>query len=153
MKEAQSVYELFEEADTDKSGTISKEEFCVFGSNIDVSSDEEALELFDRVDTDNDGECGGFVGFGLGSLADWLAHYSPACCSFVEGGKAVIEKSYSGHSSVCSSSSSFVSGVFSTRRCLCHRPSPKLVSYGNQSIDGPVCCWYAAIISGLMQQG
>lgn len=55
MKEAQSVYELFEEADTDKSGTISKEEFCVFGSNIDVSSDEEALELFDRIDTDHNG--------------------------------------------------------------------------------------------------
>ncbi len=55
MKEAQTVYELFEEADTDKSGTISKEEFCVFGSNIDVSSDEEALELFDKVDTDKNG--------------------------------------------------------------------------------------------------
>ncbi|CBN79417.1 conserved unknown protein [Ectocarpus siliculosus] len=55
MKEAQSVYELFEEADTDNSGTISKQEFCVFGSNIDVSSDEEALELFARVDTDKNG--------------------------------------------------------------------------------------------------
>lgn len=55
MKEAQSVYELFEEADTDKSGTIDKKEFCMFGSNIDVSSDEEALELFDRIDTDHNG--------------------------------------------------------------------------------------------------
>lgn len=55
MKEARSVYELFEEADTDKSGSIDKKEFCVFGSNIDVSSDEEALELFDRIDTDHNG--------------------------------------------------------------------------------------------------
>lgn len=56
MREAQSVYELFEEADTDSSGTISKEEFIRFGANIDVPTEEEALELFDRVDTDNNGK-------------------------------------------------------------------------------------------------
>lgn len=59
MKEAQSVYELFEEADTDRSGTISKEEFIRFGSSIDVPTEEEALALFTRVDTDKNGEDGG----------------------------------------------------------------------------------------------
>ena len=86
MKEAQSVYELFEEADTDKSGSIDKTEFCIFGSNIDVSSDEEALELFDRIDTDHNGtrtaraplrykikEC--FVPVGRKSTGLWLS-----CC-------------------------------------------------------------------------
>lgn len=58
MKEARSVYELFEEADTDRNGSISKEEFIRFGSNIDVPSEAEALELFDRVDTDKNGEEG-----------------------------------------------------------------------------------------------
>lgn len=56
MKEARSVYELFEEADIDRNGSISKEEFIQFGSNIDVSTEAEALELFDRVDTDKNGE-------------------------------------------------------------------------------------------------
>lgn len=56
MKEAQSVYELFEEADVDSNGTISKEEFVNFGSNVGVDTEDEALELFKRVDTDNNGE-------------------------------------------------------------------------------------------------
>lgn len=56
MKEAQSVYELFEEADTDGNGTISKEEFVSFGANIGVPSEDEALGLFERVDTDKNGK-------------------------------------------------------------------------------------------------
>lgn len=56
MKEAQSVYELFEEADTDRSGTISKEEFINFEASIGVTSEEEALVLFAQVDTDKNGE-------------------------------------------------------------------------------------------------
>lgn len=56
MKEAQSVYELFEEADTDRSGTISKEEFINFEASIGVTSEAEALELFAQVDSDKNGE-------------------------------------------------------------------------------------------------
>lgn len=56
MKEAQTVYELFEEADADSSGTISKEEFINFEASIGVTSEAEALELFAQVDTDKNGE-------------------------------------------------------------------------------------------------
>lgn len=56
MREAQSVYELFEEADIDGNGSISKEEFIKFGSNVDVPNEEEALELFATIDTDSNGE-------------------------------------------------------------------------------------------------
>ena len=56
MREAQSVYELFEEADTDGNGTISKQEFLNFGSKIGVPTEEEGLELFVQVDTDQNGE-------------------------------------------------------------------------------------------------
>lgn len=68
MKEAQSVYELFEEADTDRSGTISKEEFINFEASIGVTSEAEALELFAQVDSDKNGVI---------SFVEWLQYCVP----------------------------------------------------------------------------
>lgn len=131
MKEAQSVYELFEEADTDKSGSIDKTEFCMFGSNIDVSSDEEALELFDRIDTDHNGtrtaraplrdkikEC--FVPVGRKSTGLWLS-----CCKYIYCCSATIfccmYPSLLLYGSLCQSallsSGTFVSWFPLERRC------------------------------------
>lgn len=54
MIEAQETYERFVECDTDRSGTVSKEEFTSFAEGMDMQH-AEASVLFGALDTDQNG--------------------------------------------------------------------------------------------------
>lgn len=55
MNEAQRVFATFNECDTDGNGAISKSEFVHFYAKLGISLSE-ALEQFDRADSDGNGE-------------------------------------------------------------------------------------------------